>query len=154
MVRGHSENSITKLQLNTIGVGEVSEAKDFQTIIDAVLIGDTILLGDGENIAVQVSTKGWPSRGVPSAETEVTLLGPKDSFCEQGSLNTVLVRRRIRDPKLKVRRSKIGRRSKTDIAVLYMEDIVRDEILDETLKRLEKVDVDAIIDSGYLQQFY
>ncbi len=153
MVRGHSENSITKLQLNTIGVGEVSEAKDFQTIIDAVLIGDTILLGDGENIAVQVSTKGWPSRGVPSAETEVTLLGPKDSFCEQGSLNTVLVRRRIRDPKLKVRRSKIGRRSKTDIAVLYMEDIVRDEILDETLKRLEKVDVDAIIDSGYLQQF-
>ncbi|MCI8342433.1 MAG: spore germination protein [Firmicutes bacterium] len=153
MVRGHAENSITKLMMNTIGVGEVSEAKDFETVIDAVLLGDTIVFGENEKVAIQISTKGWPSRGVPSAETEVTLLGPKDSFGEQASINTVLVRRRIRDPKLKVRRIKIGRRSKTDVAVLYMEDVVRPEILNETMRRLDKVDVDAVMSGGYLQQF-
>ncbi|MGL4790126.1 MAG: spore germination protein, partial [Anaerotignaceae bacterium] len=104
------------------------------------------------NVALQISTKGWPSRGIPSAVNENTLLGPKDAFTEQASTNLVLVRRRIRDINLKVKRLKVGSRSKTDISILYMEDIVRKEVLKEVEESLQALDIDAIIDAGSLSQ--
>ncbi|HCT64009.1 MAG TPA: spore germination protein [Lachnospiraceae bacterium] len=153
MLRGGEETSTLAFQLKSIAVGEVAQVTTFEQVYDAVLLGDTVVFSENDNVAVQISTKGWPTRGIPAVQTEVTLLGPKDAFTEQGSTNIVLVRRRIRDTRLKVKRMKIGSRSKTDVAVMYMQDIVRDEILEETLKKLSEIDADAIIDSGYLQQF-
>jgi len=141
------------LEERGIAVGEVEESVDFEKIIDAVLLGDTAVLAEKSKAAFIISTKGWPSRGVPETETEMTVYGPKDAFTEQGSINTVLIRRRIRDTALKVKRMKCGRRSKTDIAVMYMEGIARDEVAAEAIGKIESLDVDMIIDSGYLQQF-
>lgn len=153
MLRGGEQPTTLAFQLKSIAVGEVAQVTTFEEVYDAVLLGDTIVFSENDNGAVQVSTKGWPSRGIPAVESEVTLFGPKDAFTEVASTNIVLIRRRIRDTRLKVKRMKIGSRSKTDIAVMYMQDIVRDEILEETLKRLDEIDTDAILDSGYIQQF-
>ncbi|MGE4213382.1 MAG: spore germination protein [Anaerotignaceae bacterium] len=153
MLLGSEQPTTLAFQLKSIAVGEVAQVTTFKEVYDAVLLGDTILFSENDNGAVQISTKGWPSRGIPAVESEVTLFGPKDAFTEVASTNIVLIRRRIRDTRLKVKRMKIGTRSKTDIAVMYMQDIVRNEILEETLKRLAEIDTDAIIDSGYLQQF-
>ena len=136
-----------------IAIGEVKESSKMQDVLDAVLLGDTAVFVNGYGKAFIASTKGWPSRGVPQADTEMTVYGPKDAFCEVGSINTVLIRRRIRDTALKVKRMKCGRRSKTDIAVMYIDGIARENVVDEVLESLEKIDVDMIIDSGYLQQF-
>ena len=153
MLRGAEQPTTLAFQLKSIAVGEVAQITTFEEVYDAVLLGDTIVFSENDNGAVQVSTKGWPSRGIPAVESEVTLFGPKDAFTEVASTNIVLIRRRIRDTRLKVKRMNIGSRSKTDIAVMYMQDIVRNEILEETLKRLAEIDTDAIMDSGYLQQF-
>ncbi len=107
---------------------------------------------DENDIALQASTKGFPSRGVSEAKTEVVVQGPKDAFTEIGATNIVLIRRRIRDTKLKVKRTKVGKRSKTDVAILYMEDIVRKEILQEVEYRINQIDIDVILDSGYIDQ--
>lgn len=147
-----SENILTKINNEAISIGEMKEAETFKELFDAVLLGDTAILVDGENKCLIASTKGWPSRGVQQAETEVVIQGPKDSFTEVGSTNTVLVRRRIRDTRLKVKRSKVGVRSKTDIAVMYMEDIVRKDVLEETERRLKSINIDAILDSGSIEQ--
>lgn len=153
MLRGSGQPTTLAFQLKSIAVGEVAQVTTFDEVYDAVLLGDAIVFSENDNGAVQVSTKGWPSRGIPAVESEVTLFGPKDAFTEVASTNIVLIRRRIRDTRLKVKRMKIGSRSKTDIAVMYMQDIVRKEILEETLKRLAEIDTDAILDSGYIQQF-
>ena len=136
-----------------IAIGEVKESDKMQDVLDAVLLGDTAVFVSGYAKAFIASTKGWPSRGVPKADTEMTVYGPKDAFGEVGSINTVLIRRRIRDTSLKVKRMKCGRRSKTDIAVVYIDGIARKNVLDDVLAKLESIDVDMIIDSGYLQQF-
>ncbi len=62
-----------------------------------------------------------------------------------------LVRRRIKDPKMKVKVLDIGRRSRTNVAILYIEDIVNPELLNEVNKRLNSIDIDAIIDSAILE---
>lgn len=153
MARGKTDGNALFLQLRTIAVGEVSEVETIDEICDAIMVGDTVILTDEYNKASRISTKGWPSRGVPKVENEVTLQGSKDSFTEIGAINIVLVRRRIRDVRLKVKRMQIGERSKTDVALLYMQDVVRPEILEAVLEKLNKISIDAIMDSGYVQHF-
>ncbi|MEA4973885.1 MAG: spore germination protein [Candidatus Metalachnospira sp.] len=155
MVRTHAkcgEHILDKLYSEAISVGEMSFESDFEKLCTSILLGDTVLFADGESKALIASTKGWPSRGVPEAKTEVVVKGPKDAFAETLSQNIVLVRRRIRDTSLKVVRSRIGRRSQTDVAVMYMEGIVRNDVLNTVKQRLKNIDVDAIIDAGYIEQ--
>ena len=135
-----------------IAVGEVGKIVELQQVIDAVLLGDTVLFMEGNQVALQVSTKGFPSRGVNQAQTEVVVLGPKDAFLEVMATNVVLIRRRIRDNRLKLKRKKVGTRSKTDVAVMYMEDLVRPETLKMVEKQLDRMNLDAILDSGYVEQ--
>ena len=136
----------------TIAVGEVAFEKYFENLITSILLGDTVIFSDKNASALVISTKGWPSRGVGQTETEVVVQGPKDAFTETVSMNIVLIRRRIRDCRLKLKRSRIGSRTKTDTALMYMEDLVRAEILEDIKKRLSFIDTDAVFDSGYLAQ--
>lgn len=146
-------NMLRRLERQAISVGETKEITLFEDLFTSVLLGDTVLLMEENPYGLTISTKGWPTRGVPQAETEVVVEGPKDAFTESVSTNVVLIRRRIRDTRLKVKRSRIGVRSKTDVALLYIDDIVRKDILEEIQSRLEKIDVDGILDSGMVQQF-
>ncbi|MCL2618939.1 MAG: spore germination protein, partial [Defluviitaleaceae bacterium] len=99
---------ITNGGLNT---ADFSEASGMKEMADAVLGGNTVLFIDGCRTGLIVSTKGWPSRGVQSAETEVVVQGSKDAFTESFRVNTVLVRRRINDTRLKLKQMNIGERS-------------------------------------------
>ena len=120
--------------------------------IDLVLGGDTLALMDGCAWGLVISSKKLPLRGVQTAETEATLRGPKDSFTESMRVNTVLIRRRIRDTNLKTIQKKVGRRSRTDVTILYMEDIVRPGIVAEVERRMDAFEIDGIFDSGSLEQ--
>lgn len=135
-----------------IAIVEVDEKTQIDEIVDSILFGETILLIDGVAKALELSSRGWATRGIGEPETETVVRGPRDGFSETLKINTTLVRRRIRDPKLKVKNLQIGRRSKTDIAVMYIEDIANDELLKEVFRRLDTIDIDAILDSSMLEQ--
>ena len=143
---------LQSLMEDVIAIGEMGKITTLQEVYDAVLLGDTVLLMQGDDFALQASTKGFPSRGVNKAETEVVVQGPKDAFTELMSINVVLTRRRIRDTKLKLKRKKVGTRSKTDVALMYMEDLVRPETLQKVERQLDKLDADFMLDSGYMEQ--
>ncbi|WP_304508723.1 spore germination protein [Anaerotignum sp.] len=140
------------LMEDIIAIGEVSKITELEQIYDAVLLGDTALLMDGNAFALQASTKGFPSRGVSQTQTEVVVQGPKDAFLEVMATNIVLIRRRIRDTNLKLKRKKSGTRSKTDVALMYIEDLVRPETLKMIEKQLDNINLDGVLDSGYLEQ--
>jgi spore germination protein len=134
----------------------VSDFKEFGSIEEAMtfaLSGETSLLIDGYNKVMVVSTKLFPARSVSEPPSEVVVRGARDGFTEVMRFNTALVRRRIRDPRLKVKQKAIGVRSRTDVAILYIEDIVDKRIVDELYKKLNKINIDAILDSGYIEQF-
>lgn len=121
--------------------------------ITAVLSGNTIIFIDGQEEAIFISSKFFPTRGVQTADQEVAMVGPKDSFNESLRTNTALIRRRIRDTRLKVLQKQVGTRSKTDYAVMYMDDLVEDKLLTNLQKQLDGICVDGILDSGMLEQF-
>ena len=153
MQRQEFGGTATFLQENAIAVGEIKQVRTVEEAVVGILWGDTLLLADGDDAALEITTKGWPNRGVSEAKNEVALQGAKDAFTEVGAFNIVLVRRRMKDPSLQVKRMRIGRRSQTDVAVLYLKDVVRPEILAETMRRLQEIDVDAVTDSGQIVQW-
>lgn len=134
-----------------LATADVKETNQMEDLIDEVLKGNTAILVEGMENGIVVSSKDLPGRGVNEAETEVSVRGSKESFTESFRVNTVLIRRRIRDTRLKSKQMTVGVRSKTDVALMYMEDLVRPAILEEVLKRLESFQIDAVLDSSYLE---
>lgn len=144
-------NISEKVSDEFLAIHDIKEEYDLDKVIEMILIGETALLIDGSDKALILSTRGWPSRNVAEPPNETVVRGPRDGFTETVRTNTALVRRRIRDPKLKVKSMQVGRRSKTDIAIMYIEDIASDEILNEVIRRIEKIDIDAIGESALLE---
>ena len=137
----------------SLPITEISEVQEIDEVIDAILSGETVLFLDGYASAIKLSSRGWPNRGIEESSSETAYRGPRDAFNETLKFNISLIRRRIKDPKLKVKMHMVGRRSKTDVAIMYIEDIANDMFIDEVNKRLDNIDVDAIIESSILEEF-
>lgn len=140
------------VRYGTIPASELKETEDINEALLDILIGDAVLFINGTRTLITISVKGWPSRGVNEPTTEAVIRGPRDGFVETFRMNTALVRRRIRDHKLKLKQLRVGRRSQTDVGVFYIEDIAKPELVDEVFRRLKSIDIDAILDSGYIEQ--
>lgn len=126
---------------------------DIEQILVFVLSGNTAIFGADSDHAIVVDGKGFPTRGIPTAESEVSVKGSKDSFMESIRFNTVLIRRRIRDTRLKTEQIRIGVRTKTDVALMYMEDLIEPKVLAALKKDLNSFKVDAILDSSNVEQY-
>lgn len=90
-------------------------------------------------------------RAVSICESELSLGGPKDSFNENYNTNLGLIRRRIKSDKLKVIDKNIGTYTKTKVGILYIEGIVKNDLINHIIKSLDKINIDGIIDSSYLK---
>ena len=144
---------LTTLTNSGILAPDISEESDLTKVIDAILSGDTALFVHNQPKAIIIASRGWTSRGVPTAETEIVVQGSKEAFSESMRTNTMLLRRRIRDTGMVVAQQQIGKRTKTDIALVYIKDLVRPQVLEELNARLGNINTDTILDIGYIEQF-
>ncbi|MBQ9155561.1 MAG: spore germination protein [Eubacterium sp.] len=129
-----------------------SEAESYEDMLTGVLSGNSLLLVEGCRKAILMSTRNFPSRGVGETEQEMVIRGPRDSFTENFRTNTALIRRRIRDPRLKMEHVMVGERSKTDLAICYVEDLVRPDLLIQIRDQIGKISLDGIFDDSMLEQ--
>lgn len=136
-----------------IDMADIVEETSFDKAVNRIMMGDTVLFVDGYARVIIISSKKLPIRSIQESETEAVMRGPRDSFNESLRTGTALIRRRIKDPKCKMEQHKFGQRSRTDYALVYMEDLVEKEVLDEVRDQLEAYETDAIYDSGMLEHF-
>ena len=148
-----AQERLEGLMENVIANRDMKRVYSIEEAAEGVMVGDTLIFMDGSPFALQASTRAYPNRGVSEVKTEVVVQGPKDAFTELLAFNLVLIRRRIRDTRLKVERAQAGKRGKTDLAVMYLEDLVRPEILRQVKRQISSLRLSAVLDSGYLEQF-
>ncbi|WP_420799697.1 spore germination protein [Paenibacillus mesophilus] len=141
------------LEKTGIPVGEQSKSDKLNQVIRTALAGDSALLLDGVNTAILLNTKGWERRGIDEPRTESVVRGPRDGFTETICVNTAQIRRRLKDPNLRIRNLTVGRRSNTDISVVYLEGVTNPQIVEEVIRRIQAIDIDAALESGYLEQY-
>lgn len=135
-----------------LGVTDTNYVYTIDDAVTGVLIGDAIVLVDGEKYAVKIKSTGYPGMGVGEAENEQTMRGSKEAFTDSEKSNTALIRKRVRSADLKVIERKIGKYSNTNVAVVYMKSIVRNQVLDEVNEKLDSFVIDGVMDSGIIEQ--
>lgn len=140
------------LRDNGLGIVDMQEVKTIKDVESGVLSGDAVLFVEGYDKALRITTKGYPNRGVPKAENETVLRGSQEGFGEAIKLNTMLVRKRIKDARLKAKRAVAGVRSRTEMIIMYMDGVARTELVAEVEKRLSEFEIDGILDSGMIEQ--
>lgn len=127
-----------------IPYGEVDLKDDVDDIVTDVLSGVPILIIEGYDKIIEFDCRTYPARSVDEPEKDKTLRGSKDGFVETIVFNTALIRRRIRNPELTMEILRVGKSSKTDIVISYMNDRVNKKVLETIRKRIQAIDVDAL----------
>ena len=113
-------DSMTILENFALANGELKEIQDFDSLYQHILSGDTVLILEGYTKGFAIGSKGWEDRGINEPSSQTVIRGPKDGFSETLRTNTALVRRKIKDPNLWIETKPIGKKTRTDVALIYL----------------------------------
>ncbi len=144
--------------LEQIQHGTVYHAsRKIQTRLDEVLkdiiTGFVALIFDREKIAVTFDTRGYEKRAITEPTNENAVKGSKDSFIEVLRVNTSIIRRKIQTPYLRIKESIVGRQSKTQVAVVYIENLTNENLVREIFERINSIQTDSILSSGFIEEY-
>lgn len=148
-----NEDQLSELKdTNIFPTMQSSKAFTLETAIDYVLKANTVILIDGINFALCFNLQKIESRDTKEPEVEKIIKGQHDGFVESISKNISLIRRKIASSQLKVKMMTVGKRSKSDLAILYIEDIANAEIVKRVEDRIKSIEIDNINGAGYIEQ--
>ena len=150
---GAGQNLLELVKDFTVTVSDVHDAGNMEDLVNGVLYGDVALLIDGYDIALLIGVQSWDTRQVSEPQSEVLVRGPREGFTETLRTNTTMIRRRLRSPNLIFEDYNIGRVTYTGVAVAYIRGIVSPDLVDEVKRRLKRIEIDGILESGYLEEF-
>lgn len=145
-----------EINLNIIGkgkasIGEIIKAKNIDELCTALLQGKTIkLTADGNFI---LNTTKYEFRPVSEPPTSVVIKGPREGFTENVKVNVGLIRKRLITKNLVIEDFSVGRETKTAIKVLYLKNIADEKVVKMLKDRLNKIDIDGVVDSFYIENF-
>ncbi|MEV2478697.1 spore germination protein [Paenibacillus larvae] len=138
---------------SSISMGTVKKNGDWREIEQAILSGKTVLFVDGISYVLVLETQGWPQRSIQESKVEPDVKSAHQGFTETASQNIAMIRRYIPSTELKVKTCTVGKRGQVNISILYIADVVNISVLQKVEKRIKKIDVDTILNTGELEQF-
>lgn len=133
-----------------ISIPKVTSIDEWPELVDGLLSG--VILIEGQSEAILAGTRKIQSRSISEPTTQTVVKGPKDGFTENLGTNISLIRSRIQNNQLRIEQTKAGKVTKTDIGILYMEGIAKEEIVKEVKERISKIDMDSILDTNYVEE--
>ncbi|MEW9050562.1 MAG: spore germination protein [Neobacillus sp.] len=152
------EQLLTKIRkLSKEQLQDYIRQSEFRLLEDATNVEATILNGDGilfvNEVPYELPYKDGESRAITASETESVILGAHDAFVESLDVNLSLIRRRLMSPKLKAISLQIGNIGKNTVYLLYIDDLIAKDDLEDLKNRLKTVKKDAIADTNMLVQY-
>lgn len=134
-------------------IGSVEETVRMTDLIDGYLSGDAVLLLNGYHTALVINCRGWEKRAIERPQNESVVRGPLESFTEDFMTNTALLRKKIQHPDLTIESMRLGQKTRTRIGIAYLKGVANDSLVQEVKKRLKDINTDAILESGYIEQY-
>jgi hypothetical protein len=138
---------------NSIPISNLKKISTYSAGVEAVANGNPILLVDGLEEAYSLGIVKYEKRSIEEPSAETGIRGPREGFNESLGVNTSLVRRIIKDPALKMKPFHVGKYTKTKVVISYIEGIVDQTLIKEIENRLNRINIDGVLESGYIEQF-
>lgn len=134
-------------------IGDISIEDKDENIIKAINDGKSVLFLAGYEAAIILNTKGGEFRSITDPQNESSVRGTREGFIENLETNIGIIKRKIPDKNLKIKNFRIGKRSETNVSLIFIEDIAKTEIVEELERRLHLIDVDYITGIGEIEQY-
>jgi spore germination protein KA len=152
--KAYSDTSnIDIIQETLLSVSSVQKITSLGNLLEGLLSGIAILFVDGSKEALGIIVKKWEIRNIEQPETENVVRGPREGFTETLRINTTLLRRKIRNPDLHFETFIIGEETRTEVCIAYIKGIVNPKLILEVKKRLNGIQTDTVLESGYIEAF-
>lgn len=145
------QKDLFQIITNDISNFKYSLIDNYNTLCFYLHRGFTVILIEGEKKGIVLETKGDIRRGIPTPETEFSIRGAKDAFIEDYQTNIGLIKKRIKTNDLWIENVTIGKYTSTQVGLLSIKGVVKQELVDIVLKKLKKIDIDGIISSDYIK---
>ncbi|WP_188453962.1 spore germination protein [Virgibacillus oceani] len=139
-----NKNKIPEIIENRLIHQQVNRIKSMDEAVDQMLSGLIVVFVNGEREAFVIDVRHYPGRTPEEPDTEHVVRGSRDGYTENIIENTALTRRRIRDARLRHEMLKVGERSKTDVCVCYLQDVVDEGLVKLIKKKIREVEIDGI----------
>lgn len=140
-----------ELQIST--APEQKRIYNFEQVYDLLASGFAILLIEGCSLGLALGLQDFPARSVEAPQNEVMERASHEAFVEVLKQNITLLRRRLKTPDLAIDTLQVGAKSKTTVSVCYLRGAADEKTVKEIKKRLKRIQIDTVLESGYLQPF-
>ena len=131
--------------INCIAYVETEVSADIKTQEKMLLSGSVLLFVEGEDSAVIIDTREYPIRSISEPELERVTRGSRDGFVETLIFNTALIRRRLRDKRLRFVINNVGSSSKTDVVIAYLDTVADKEYVSDMKEKLKNIETDSLL---------
>lgn len=131
---------------------KIEEVDSIEQVKNEIIFGKIAIFIEGNTNCFVVELIKWDKRSIEEPNSEAVVRGPKEGFIEDIEVNKVLLRRKLRNNKLVFEDYRFGKQTNTKVSIAYIKGIVNEDVLQELKRRLEKIDIDAILESGYIEE--
>lgn len=147
-----TDDLLEVLLTNVLYHHQAETNKQWSKLLDELLLGKTLIFIDGQKQALIFDTIKLEKRSIEQPETERVVRGAREGFIEQLPTNVMLLRYRLPVSDFRVEVMDIGSRTKTKVAICYLENIANRALLREVKKRIKRIQIDRVLDAGYMEQ--
>ncbi|GAB3058263.1 spore germination protein [Virgibacillus ainsalahensis] len=152
-VTGEKDYPVDALIHKKVAVTNVKELTTFSACTKEIASGNPVILVDQQKTAFSAGLSKYEKRSIEEPQAEMVVRGPREGFVETLAVNTSLLRRRIKNPKLKMKSMQVGKYTETKVMVTYVEGLADQTLIDEVTNRIKRIDIDGIMESGMLEEF-
>ncbi|WP_182201652.1 spore germination protein [Paraliobacillus salinarum] len=138
---------------NVLTNESLKEIDTMEKVIEHINSGKVVLLSEGDCAAYSIDVSQFQHRAISQSENESVVKGPQEAFTESTHMNISLIRKQIKDKQLITTVSSVGERSKQDVTIVYISDLVNSEILKDVQERLNNIDTDNVRNVELLEQY-
>ena len=149
----NDNNLLDYITKRLVSIGQIKKKASLDETVQCIYDGLTVLIVNGISEVIVFDIRGGETRTLDEPLLDRTICGPREGFVESLTTNIALIRRKLRDTNLAVEKLIIGKRTRTDVAIMYIKDIANPEIVNEVLNRIKKIEMDGILSTGYINQF-
>lgn len=146
-------NPLSLLKDSILTISDIHVIANANQLVSALFSGQTVIMVHGCARALAAETVGWKHRSIEEPQSQSVIRGSKESFTEDLTVNISLIRRRIKSADLWMKTLTIGKVTQTKVSVMYLKGVANEEIVTEILTRLDRIDTDSILESGYIEEF-
>ena len=148
---GKNSNLFNEIKTEVLSIFSIEELKSIKDILKNILCGFVVLVVEDKAMAVPLYNV--QKRGIEEPPTSKVIKGPREGFVEDIYTNLGLIRKRLKTPNLQIVDIVVGEQTNTNLSVVYLKGIAREDILNRIIEKLNSINIDGIIDSYYIESF-